>query len=123
VSDTSSKHTDTSPGLNQPWRGLLALGELVLATVAVLVGIWCWNRGIVPITTPTGNGTPPLVSIVFYGNWMSGAIGLCTIAALLVLDALRQSVLALRTRRRRSALPATKDYPLVDDPELDPVSD
>lgn len=102
--------------LNQPWRGWLALGEVVLAAVAVLVGIWCWHRGIVPIVTPTDNGTPPLVSIVFYGNWMSGAIGLCTVAALLVLDALREIVLAMRTRRRRSAGPTTANYPLVDEP-------
>jgi hypothetical protein len=106
-----------APALNQPWRGWLALGEVVLAAVAVLVGIWCWHRGIVPIVTPTDNGTPPLVSIVFYGNWMSGAIGLCTVAALLVLDALREVVLAVRTRRGRAALPATEDYPLVDEPE------
>jgi hypothetical protein len=118
VSETTTaapKQADVPPALNQPWRGWLAFGEVVLAAVAVVVGIWCWHRGIVQIVTPTGNGTPPLVSIVFYGNWMSGAIGLCTLAALLVLDALRQVVLALRTRRRRAALPATRDYPLVDD--------
>jgi hypothetical protein len=116
VSETATaSRPDAAPTLNQPWRAWLALGEVVLAAVAVLVGIWCWHRGIVPIVTPTGNGTPPLVSIVFYGNWMSGAIGLCTVAALLVLDALREIVLALRTRRRRPVLPATKDYPLVDD--------
>ena len=107
--------TTTATALNQPWRGWLALGEVVLAAVAVLVGIWCWHRGIVPIVTPAGNGAPPLVSIVFYGNWMSGAIGLCTVAALLVLDALRETVLAVRTRRGRGAVPATEDYPLVDD--------
>jgi hypothetical protein len=116
VSDTATASwPDVAPALNQPWRAWLALGEVVLAAVAVLVGIWCWHRGIVPIVTPTGNGTPPLVSVVFYGNWMSGAIGLCTVAALLVLDALREIVLAVRTRRRRRVLPATKDYPLVDE--------
>ncbi|HEY4022278.1 MAG TPA: hypothetical protein VGM75_26555 [Pseudonocardiaceae bacterium] len=118
MSDTATepRHADAAPALNQPWRAWLALGEVVLAAVAVLVGIWCWHRGIVQIVTPTGNGTPPLISIVFYGDWMSGAIGLCTVAALLVLDALREIVLAVRTRRRRTTLPATKDYPLVDEP-------
>ena len=114
---TAATATPPAPALNQPWRGWLALGEVVLAAVAVLVGIWCWHRGITPIVTPTGNGTPPLVSIVFYGNWMSAAIGLCAVAALLVLDALREVALAVRTRRRRRALPATSDYPLVDVPE------
>lgn len=113
------RHAGRSDRLNQPWRAFLAAGEVVLAAVAVVVGVWCWHRGIVPIVTPTGNGTPPLVSIVFYGNWMSGAIGLCTVAALLVLDALRQTVLAIRTRRRRKAdVPSVTD-PLIDDPSLD----
>ncbi len=112
-------HIGRLDGLNQPWRAFLAIGEVVLAAVAVVVGIWCWHRGIVPIVTPTGAGTPPLVSVVFYGDWMSSAIGLCALAALLLLDALRQTVLAMRTRRRRRAgLPPVTE-PLVDDPSLD----
>ncbi|HJP76573.1 MAG TPA: hypothetical protein VJ914_20050 [Pseudonocardiaceae bacterium] len=125
MTETATATAPPAParGLNQPWRGWLALGEVVLAAVAVVVGIWCWHRGIVPIVTPTGKTTPPLVSIVFYGNWMSGAIGLCTVGALLMLDALRQVVLAVRTRRRKAALPATRDYPLVDDPADDEKTD
>jgi hypothetical protein len=119
VTAVTAETPPAAPALNQPWRAWLALGEVVLAAVAVLVAVWCWHRGIVPIVTPTGNGTPPLVSIVFYGNWMSFAIGLCTVAALLVLDALREIVLAVRIRRRRPVLPATRDYPLVDDQESD----
>ncbi|HEX3783876.1 MAG TPA: hypothetical protein VHX38_29790 [Pseudonocardiaceae bacterium] len=117
------RHTETSGRLNQPWRAALAIGEVLLAAVAVVVGVWCWRRGIVSIVTPTGNGTPPLVSIVFYGNWMSSAIGLCTVAALLVLDALRQTVLAVRTRRRSKAIWPSVTAPLVDDPSLDEKPD
>lgn len=84
--------------LNQPWRAWIALAEAVVAVAAILIAVPCWQRGIVPIVSPVGGGRPPLVSTVFYGNWMSGAIGLCTVAGLLVVDALRQLILALRTR-------------------------
>jgi hypothetical protein len=97
--DTAAR-TAGSPGLNQPWRGILAAGEVVLAVVAVVFGIVCWHKGVTTMVTPLGNGAPPLVSTIFLGNWMAGAIGLVTVAAFLVLDALRQVMLAVRTRRR-----------------------
>jgi hypothetical protein len=98
--------------LNQPYRGFIAAGELVLATVAVIVGALCWHRGVVTMVTPLGGGRPPLVSTMFHGSWQSGAIGLATVAALLLLDAIRQLALAIRTRQRPPA-----DEPL--EPSLD----
>jgi hypothetical protein len=86
--------------LHQPWRGLVAFGEVVLAVAAVLVGVLCWHRGVTTMVTPLGPGQPPLVSTIFYGSWMAGGIGLVTVAAFLALDACRQAVLAVRTRRR-----------------------
>lgn len=86
--------------LNQPWRGLVALGEAIIAAVAVVVAIQLWSRGVTTMVTPLGAGQPPLRSTIFYANWMAGAIGLITIAAFLTLDALRQTLLAIRTRRR-----------------------
>ena len=86
--------------LNQPWRGLVALGEAIIAVVAVVVAIQLWNRGVTTMVTPLGAGQPPLRSTIFYANWMAGAIGLITVAAFLTLDGLRQTLLAVRTRRR-----------------------
>lgn len=100
LNDTPATSTAGSPRLNQPWRGILAAGEVVLAVVAVVFGIVCWHKGVTTMVTPLGNGAPPLVSTIFLGNWMAGAIGLVTVAAFLVLDALRQVMLAVRTRRR-----------------------
>jgi hypothetical protein len=108
------------PGLNEPWRGLVALGELVLAAAAVLVGVLCWHRGIVRIDTPVGGGQPPLVSTVFYGNWMGGAVGLVTVGAFLVLDAVRETLLALRTRQRPA--PEALLYDTDEDP-IDSATD
>jgi hypothetical protein len=96
-------------GLNQPWRALVALGEVLLAAVAVVVGVLCWHRGFTQIVTPVP-GQRPLVSSVLYGNWAAAAIGLVVLAGLLVLDAIRQTVLALRTRQRPAPeLPADDD--------------
>lgn len=86
--------------LNQPWRGLVAAGEAVLATAAAVVAVLCWHRGVTTMVTPLGPGQPPLVSTIFYADWMAFAIGLVLVATLLVLDALRQALLAIRTRRR-----------------------
>jgi hypothetical protein len=86
--------------LNQPWRGFVALGEAILAAIAVVVAIQLWGRGVTTMVTPLGAGQPPLTSTIFYANWMAGSIGLVTIAAFLVLDGLRQTLLAIRTRRR-----------------------
>jgi hypothetical protein len=91
---------DGPPGLNQPWRGFVAAGEVVLAVVAVVFGVVCWHKGITTMVTPLGNGAPPLRSTIFLGNWMAAGIGLVVVASFLVLDALRQVLLAVRTRRR-----------------------
>jgi hypothetical protein len=96
----TGRPTSGHPGLNQPWRGLVAVGEVVVAVVAVVFGVVCWHNGITTMVTPLGNGQPPLVSTIFLGNWMAAGIGLVVVAAFLVLDALRQTLLAVRTRRR-----------------------
>lgn len=88
--------------LEQPWRFAVAAGELVVAALAVAVGILLWGRGITTMVTPLGGGRPPLVSTIFYGNWMAAGIGLVAVAALLVLDAIREVILAARARGRRS---------------------
>lgn len=91
--------TAASPArLNQPWRAFVALAELIVAAAAVIGGIALWRHGVTTMITPLGNGAPPLRSTIFYGNWMAEAIGLVTVAAVLVLDAIREVVLALRTR-------------------------
>jgi hypothetical protein len=95
---------------------LVAIGELLLATAAVIVGVQLWHHGIATMITPI-SGRPPLVSTVFHGNWQSFAIGLVTIAALLVLDAIRQATLAIGTRQRSAFAPV--DEPSDDEPAPD----
>ncbi|HEY0452229.1 hypothetical protein [Actinophytocola sp.] len=92
----------TEPGrLHRPARALVALVELLAAGGLVWLAFWAWPRGFSTITTVVGNGTE-LESTRIYGNWLGAAIGFGTLAALLVLDALRQVVLAVRARPKRA---------------------
>lgn len=86
--------------LEQPWRFAVAAGELIVAAAAVIVGILLWGKGVTTMVTPLGGGRPPLVSTIYYGGWMAIGIGLVGVAALLVLDAIREVILAARTRNR-----------------------
>lgn len=91
--------TEQEP-LHQPWRGLVALGELIAAAVALWFAFDVWPRGVAKIVEHYPNGIT-LESTRWIGSWMALAILLGTVAALLVLDAVRQAVLALRARPKR----------------------
>lgn len=86
--------------LNKPWRALVALAELVVAGVAVWFAFVLWPHGVATIVERLSNGMV-LESTRWVGSYMAGAIGLGTLAALLVVDAVRQLVLALRARPKR----------------------
>lgn len=104
MSDTAVTAPDASGArLNQPWRAAIAAGEIVVAALLVLAAVSLWSVGVTTLVTPLGQGRPPLVATILYGNWMLYAILLVTAAAILVLDAVREVVLAVRTRTR--ALP------------------
>lgn len=87
-------------GLNQPWRGLVAFGELVAAALVLWAAFWCWSKADNTITLVLGDGTR-LESVRSHGHWMAAAIGLGTVTGVLVLDALRQTMLAVRARPKR----------------------
>lgn len=88
-------------GLNQPWRGLVALAELVVAALVLWAAFWCWDRADNTITLVLGDGTE-LKSVRTVGHWMAAGIALGTVSGVLVLDAVRQVVLAVRARPRRT---------------------
>jgi hypothetical protein len=90
-----------SGGLHKPWRALVALAELVVAGVAVWLAFDLWPRGISIITERYPNGFV-LESTRWSGSWMALAILLGTVAALLLLDAVRQVLLAVRARPKRA---------------------
>ncbi len=87
--------------LNKPARALVALAELVAAAVAVWFAFDLWPRGIAPIVERYPNGIV-LESTRWVGSWMALAILLGTVAAVLVVDAVRQVLLAVRARPLRA---------------------
>ena len=86
--------------LNKPARALVALAELVLAGVAVWFAFDVWPHGVAKVVEDYGNGIV-LESTRWVGSWMSLAILLGTVAAVLVVDAVRQIALAVRARPKR----------------------
>jgi hypothetical protein len=101
----------TEPGaLHRPFRAVVAFVELLAAGAALWGAFLVWPRGFATITTVIGQGTV-LESQRVYGNWLAAAVGLGTLAALLVVDAVRQLLLAVRVRprRRRSAKGSGED--------------
>jgi hypothetical protein len=98
--DTETEQETGEPTLHQPKRALIAVGEVVLVALLVPAAVWCWNRGVVHYSFPVPD-QPPLESTRFKGNWIGGSVGLVTVAGVLLLDAIRQTVLAVRTRGRK----------------------
>ncbi|WP_433266055.1 hypothetical protein ACQPZF_39765 [Actinosynnema sp. CS-041913] len=90
---------EPAPRLHQPKRALIAVGEVVAVVALAFLAVWCWNRGVVRSSYPV-DGRAPLESTRYLGNWISGSIGLATAAGVLLLDAVRQTLLAVRTRGR-----------------------
>ncbi|QIZ34910.1 hypothetical protein [Saccharopolyspora sp. ASAGF58] len=104
VDTESAEHADEptrSAGLNQPWRAAVAGIELVVAVVLLLVGWWAWQRGTVTIYLPGPQGAVDVVTRSI-GSWLGTSVGAVTLAGLLLLDAIRQLVLASRARCRQA---------------------
>jgi hypothetical protein len=94
--------TTASPAsLHQPWRAAVALAELLVGAGAVWLAFYCWSLAPVGVTTVLGDGTR-LDSTDYIGHWQAAAIGLGTVAAVLLLDAIRHTVLAVRARPLKS---------------------
>lgn len=90
------------PSTHQPKRWFVAAGELVAIVLLVIAAVWCWNRGVVHLAYPI-EGREPLISTRYHGNWLGTAVGAITLAVVLALDAVRQVVLAVRTRPQKAA--------------------
>jgi hypothetical protein len=91
---------NTQPKLHRPWRALVALAEVIVAAVAVWFAFQLWDLGVKTLTVNLSDGVV-LTSTRYVGSWMAGAIGLGLLAALLVVDAVRELLLAVRTKHRR----------------------
>lgn len=106
------------PGrLHRPRRALVAVAELVIAGLAVWAAFMMWSEGVSTFSMYTADGRE-LTSTHHRGDWIAGAIGLGALAALLLLDAAREVMLALSTRRSRARRPDRAPWPGFDEDEL-----
>ncbi len=97
---TAPTWPEPTTGLNQPRRALVAAAELVAAGLLLWLAVWLWSRGTLPQSAIADR--PELVFERYLGNWIAGAVAAGTAALLLLLDAARQLVLAVRTRSREA---------------------
>lgn len=82
--------------LNQPMRALVAAAELALAVALGFAVAWAWQRGSVPYELPASdNPAVPDAVRRWSGPWIGTAFALAAVAGLLVLDAVRQLMLAV----------------------------
>jgi hypothetical protein len=88
-----------APRLHRPRRGWVALLEVVLAVVAVWGAGRAFSAGTAQVTMTLTDGTT-LTSVRYFGNWLTGSVALGTLAGLLLLDAVREALLAIRTRHK-----------------------
>ncbi|MEV7553765.1 hypothetical protein AB0N89_29465 [Amycolatopsis sp. NPDC089917] len=86
--------------LHKPLRALVGAAELILAALAVWGAFACWKAGVVPVVI-TYNETTTLESQRYFGGPLAGAIGLGVLASILVVDAIRQFLLAVRAKGRK----------------------
>ncbi len=86
--------------LHKPLRAVVGAVELILAALAVWGAFACWKAGVVPVVITYGEATT-LESQRYFGGPLAGAIGLGVLAAILVVDAIRQFLLAVRAKGRK----------------------
>jgi len=92
--------------LNRPVRWLVAAVEVVAAVALVALAIWAWRRASIPMRLPeSDNPAIPSFTSRLSGPWVAAAVVAATVAGGLLLDALREAVLAARGRRRGAGTP------------------
>ncbi len=103
-----------APRLHQPWRAFLALAEIAAAAGLVIVAIWSWRNASVPLeVSPATDGKPAEVVHQLRGSWIADSVIAATVAGILLLNAVRQLVLATRVRSQAN-LTDTHDNQVLD---------
>jgi hypothetical protein len=95
-----TEEPDELTPLHRPRRAFVTVAEVIVAGVAIWFAFVLWHGAAVTLTTTLTDGTR-LISTRYFGNRVAGAIGLGLLAALLLIDAVRQLLLATRPKRRK----------------------
>ncbi|CRK60192.1 hypothetical protein [Alloactinosynnema sp. L-07] len=84
--------------VNQPRRAVFAAVDVVVAGLLGWLAVWMWGQGIDVVGVVRDR--PDLVVDRFQGQWIGGSVAVATLGLILILDAVRQLVLAVRSRSR-----------------------
>lgn len=103
-------------GLNRPYRRLIAVVEIVLTAALVVAAVLLWRDVNYDIAYTAESGRK-LLSTRMRGDLAGACIGLCLIAAFVLLDAIRQMVLATRARHRRAEARELAGYQRMEEQE------
>ncbi|MFC9787327.1 hypothetical protein [Rhodococcus sp. NPDC127528] len=69
---------------------VVRLAEAGLAVAFVLLGVWCWSRGVQTSDfAPLAEGAPPFSTTHYSGSWIGAATASAVAAGLLVIDLIR----------------------------------
>ncbi|WP_436492565.1 hypothetical protein [Actinokineospora sp. HUAS TT18] len=103
MTDVVTENTDLAwpareGSVNQPRRALVAVAEVVAAGLLGWLAVWLWGQGVDVVGVVRDR--PELVVDRFQGQWIGASIAVGALGLILVLDALRQLVLAVRSRSR-----------------------
>ncbi|MFR9731426.1 hypothetical protein ACL03H_19545 [Saccharopolyspora sp. MS10] len=101
LSENAADAPEPRAGLAQPWRAAVAAAEVVLVVALLAAAWWCWNRAQVRVDVPGATGLP-MSSTRWSGSWVALAVAAPTLGGLLLVDAVRQLVLAWAVRRSRA---------------------
>lgn len=92
---------DRRDRVNQPWRAAVAGVEWVVAVGLLFAAWWLWGKGFVHIELPGLYGTTDVVTRLI-GSWLAMSILSGAVAGLLLLDSVRQLMLAWAVRGQRA---------------------
>lgn len=98
--DRSAEAEPGGPGLSQPLRWLVAAAEVLAAAALVVLAVWAWRRSTIPVELPQyDNPAIPAYSSRQSGPMVALAVGAALACGVLLLDAAREALLAVRGRR------------------------
>jgi hypothetical protein len=84
--------------VHEPRRAVWALVEIVAAGLLLWLAVWLWGEGV--DTVGAVRDRPELTVDRYQGGWIGAAVAVGALALILVLDALRQLILAVRSRSK-----------------------
>lgn len=105
--------------LHQPRRIAVAVVELAVAAVAVWGAFLLWGSAVRDVTVRLDDGST-LTSRVYEGDLIGLAVALGALAAVLLIDAVRQVMLGVAAKGKK---PKKRKRPDADEPDADEPGD